>query len=152
MNCKIDGLPALGLMGVVTHRVMNRAKAMYQEFDMNGIQASILFSLNREDALSQKELAAYLHVTPPSITSAIQKMEREGYLTRHTDTADLRVMRLSLTAKGKECIRSVKKVAEDMEELMFSDIDDKEKQTFKNVLLKINDNLEKDAKERKDRL
>ena len=92
--------------------------------------------------MSQKELAARLNVTPPSITSSIQKMERDGYLTRHPDPADQRVMRLSLTEKGKSCIKGVYTVAEKMEELMFRGMTREEIMLFKRLLFQIRDNLD----------
>ena len=101
MQCDVNEMPVFGVMGLVMHKMMNRAKEMYQEFDLNKSQAGILFALHRNASMSQKELAARLNVTPPSITSSIQKMERDGYLTRHTDQDDQRVMRLTLTEKGE---------------------------------------------------
>ena len=89
-----------------------------------------------------KELAARLNVTPPSITSSIQKMERDGYLTRHPDPADQRVMRLTLTEKGKSCIKGVYTVAEQMEELMFRGMTREEILLFKRLLFQIRDNLD----------
>ena len=47
MGCNLDKVPELGLMGIVMHRVINRAKGMYQEFDLNASQAGILFSLHQ---------------------------------------------------------------------------------------------------------
>ena len=78
MQCEEKDIPAFGLMGMLMHKMMNRAKGMYQEFDLNKSQAGILFTLHRSDSMSQKELAARLNVTPPSITSSIQKMERDA--------------------------------------------------------------------------
>ena len=100
MGCNLDKVPELGLMGIVMHRVINRAKGMYQEFDLNASQAGILFSLHQSSAMSQKELAESLNMTPPSITSTIQKMEKGGYIRRKADEKDQRVLRLSLTEKG----------------------------------------------------
>ncbi|HJC74393.1 MAG TPA: MarR family transcriptional regulator [Candidatus Mediterraneibacter faecavium] len=135
-------MPALALMGMVMHKMMHRAKEMYQEFDLNKSQAGVLFTLHGSDSMSQKELAARLNVTPPSITSAIQKMEKEGYLTRHPDPADQRVMRLTLTEKGKSCIKGVYIVAEQMEELMFQGMTREEIMLFKRLLFQIKDNLD----------
>ena len=135
-------IPAFGLMGMVMHKMMHRAKEMYQEFDLNKSQAGVLFTLHGSDSMSQKELAARLNVTPPSITSAIQKMEKEGYLTRHPDPADQRVMRLTLTEKGKSCIKGVYTVAEQMEELMFQGMTREEIMLFKRLLFQIKDNLD----------
>lgn len=142
MQCEEKEIPAFGLMGMVMHKMMHRAKEMYQEFDLNKSQAGVLFTLHRSDSMSQKELAARLNVTPPSITSAIQKMEKEGYLTRHPDPADQRVMRLTLTEKGKSCIKGVYTVAEQMEELMFRGMTREEIMLFKRLLFQIKDNLD----------
>ena len=142
MQCEEKDIPAFGLMGMLMHKMMNRAKDMYREFDLNKSQAGILFTLHHSDSMSQKELAARLNVTPPSITSSIQKMERDGYLTRHPDPADQRVMRLSLTEKGKSCIKGVYTVAEKMEELMFRGMTREEIMLFKRLLFQIRDNLD----------
>ena len=142
MQCEEKEIPAFGLMGMVVHKMMHRAKEMYQEFDLNKSQAGVLFTLHGSDSMSQKELAARLNVTPPSITSAIQKMEKEGYLTRHPDPADQRVMRLTLTEKGKSCIKGVYTVAEQMEELMFQGMTREEIMLFKRLLFQIKDNLD----------
>lgn len=142
MNHDINEIPALGMMGIVMHRVMNRAKEMYHEFDLNRSQASILFTLHCRDSMSQKELASRLHVTAPSITSAIQKMEKGGYIVRRPDESDQRVMRLSLTEKGKSCIHGVYTVAEKMEEIMFRNMSTEEKLLLKRFLIQIYDNLD----------
>ena len=63
MQCEEKDIPAFGLMGMLMHKMMNRAKGMYQEFDLNKSQAGILFTLHRSDSMSQKELAARLNVT-----------------------------------------------------------------------------------------
>ena len=143
MQCEEKDIPAFGLMGMLMHKMMNRAKGMYQEFDLNKSQAGILFTLHRSDSMSQKELAARLNVTPPSITSSIQKMERDGYLTRHPDPADQRVMQLTLTEKGKSCIKGVYAVAEQMEKLMFQGMTGEEVMLFKRLLFQISENLDK---------
>lgn len=146
----LSAIPNLGLMGIVMHEVMETAREMYQEFDLNRSRASILFSLHQHDSMSQKELAARLKVTPPSITSAIQKMEREGYITRSPDECDQRVMRLTLTEKGRSCIESVKNVADRMDEIIFRGMNQEEKLLFRRLILQIHSNLqEEDLKNRK---
>ena len=142
MQCDLNDIPDLGLLGIVMHRVMNRAKSKYQEFDLNRSQASILFTLHRRSSMSQKELASSLNMTPPSITSAIQKMEREGYITRKPDEADQRIMRLALTEKGESCIQNVKQVAEEMSSQIFRGLSPEEIMLFRRLLMQINDNLQ----------
>ena len=119
MQYDLSNVPDLGLLGIVLHRVMKRAKSKYEEFDLNRSQASILFTLHQRSSMSQKELAESLNMTPPSITSAIRKMEQEGYIRRRQDESDQRVMRLALTEKGAACVENVKRVADEMHELIF---------------------------------
>lgn len=142
MQCDLRDIPDLGLMGIVMHRVMKRAKSKYEEFDLNRSQASILFTLHQRSSMSQKDLAESLNMTPPSITSAIRKMEKDGYISRKQDESDQRVMRLALTEKGESCIQNVKKVAEEMCELIFRGMSPEEIMLFRRLLIQINDNLE----------
>ncbi len=141
IQCDMKDIPILGLMGIVSHRAMNTAKGMYQEFDLNRSQASVLFMLHRRDSMSQKELAAQLNITAPSITSMIQKMERDKYITREPDRHDQRVMRLALTEKGRSCIQAVKNVADRMEEIFFQGMSLEEKLLFRRLLIQAGENL-----------
>ena len=142
MQCDLRDIPDLGLMGIVMHRVMKRAKSKYEEFDLNRSQASILFTLHQRSSMSQKDLAVSLNMTQPSITSAIRKMEKDGDINRKQDESDQRVMRLALTEKGESCIQNVKKVAEEMRELIFRGMSPEEIMLFRRLLIQINDNLE----------
>ena len=148
MNCDMNHIPTFGLMGLILHRMMNRARSMYQEFDLNRSQASVLFSLHQKKSMSQKELAVQLNMTPPSITSTIQKMERSGYISRKPDQSDQRIMRLELTGKGESCIQTVKMIADQMEEMLFRGMSAEEKILFRRFLMQINDNMAEDQNER----
>ena len=89
-----------------------------------------------------------MNMTPPSITSTIQKMERSGYITRKPDPSDQRVMRLELTEKGESCIQTVKMIADQMEEMLSRGMSAEEKILFRRFLMQINDNLAEDQSER----
>ena len=142
MQSDLSNVPDLGLLGIVLHRVMKRAKSKYEEFDLNRSQASILFTLHQRSSMSQKELAESLNMTPPSVTSAIRKMEQEGYIRRRQDESDQRVMRLALTEKGAACVENVKRVADEMHELIFQGMSPEEIMLFRRLLIQINENLE----------
>ena len=143
MSCETNDIPLMGIMGIVLHKMLNTAKCMYQEFDLNRSQAAILFTLHRRKSISQKELARELNMTAPSITSAIQKMEREGYITREPDKSDQRVMRLTLAERGKSCIQSVKDVGKRMDEIILGGMSLEEQLLFRRLMLQVKDNLEK---------
>jgi DNA-binding MarR family transcriptional regulator len=51
--------------------------------------------------ISHRELAAHLGLTPATLTPVIDTLEAAGELTRERDPADRRVVRLSITARGR---------------------------------------------------
>lgn len=87
-----------------------------------------------------------MNVTAPSITSAIQKMEKAGFIKRQPDEKDQRIMRLYLDEKGKACIEHVKEVAMQMDEIMFRGISQEEKLLLRRIMIQIFDNLKEEPR------
>lgn len=125
------------LMHFMRYQSMKRM----EEADIKPNQAGILFSLKRWGELSQKQLAEKIGITPPSMTVAIRKMEEIGYVRRKHDESDKRVIKIQLAPKGEECIESVKKVVEDMEELVYQGISREEMLLMKRLLEVMKNNM-----------
>ena len=51
-------------------------------------------------------------------------------------------MRLALTEKGAACVENVKRVADEMHELIFQGMSPEEIMLFRRLLIQINENLE----------
>lgn len=64
-------------------------------------QARCLWMVYRREGISQRELADGLHVSRPTVTVMLQKMEKSGLITRHTDEDDQRLTRIRLTDEGR---------------------------------------------------
>ena len=78
--------------------------------DAHPAQAGCLLTLSRADGMSQSDLAALLHVSRPTVTTMLQKMEAAGTIERRTDEADQRVTRLYLTKAGRELAERMRAV------------------------------------------
>ena len=63
-------------------------------------QASILDHLDSVEAITLMGLAKHMGVTPATMSLAIDRLERRGYVLRERDTADKRRLRLRLTPAG----------------------------------------------------
>jgi DNA-binding MarR family transcriptional regulator len=72
-------------------------------------QASILDHLDSVDATSMTDLAAHMGVTAATMSLAIDRLERRGYVTRGRDPNDGRRVGLRLTAAGVR-VRDAKSV------------------------------------------
>ncbi|HVW82597.1 MAG TPA: MarR family transcriptional regulator [Candidatus Paceibacterota bacterium] len=55
---------------------------------------------------TMSEIAEYLAITAPSATSLIASLARAGLVARATSKEDRRVLRISLTAKGKATLKA----------------------------------------------
>jgi DNA-binding MarR family transcriptional regulator len=70
-------------------------------------QAFCLRILARHDGMSQSELAERLHVSRPTVTTMLQRMERAGTVRRVVDPQDQRVTRVHLTEAGRTLERDL---------------------------------------------
>lgn len=141
MELKFEDMPIMGILSQVAHLSEYYAKQAFETCDLKPWQAGILIVLSMEGELSQRKLAAKLDLTPPSITTSIQKMEKMGYIIRKPDAADQRVLRLSLTEKSKEYLKHIKEVTEKMEKHLFKGLNTEEKMLFKRLLIQVRENL-----------
>ncbi|MDO4312630.1 MAG: MarR family transcriptional regulator [Eubacteriales bacterium] len=105
---KIEDVPFLMILQHLGHLMKYQAVSRLEEFELKPSQAGILFILSHERVLSQRELAERIGVKPPSMTVALQKMEKMGYVIRENDKDDMRIIRIALTEKGEHCVEMVK--------------------------------------------
>ena len=52
-----------------------------EKYELKAGQAGVLFVLDNEGTLSQREIAGKMCVKPPSMTVMLQKMEKNGFVT-----------------------------------------------------------------------
>lgn len=94
-----------------------------------------------KSGISQYELARMTRLSPPTVSSTLQKMERDGYITREPDESDARQMRVRLTGKGESIENSNHEKAHEIELAAYSGLTDTEKCELTQILKKIRDNL-----------
>lgn len=141
MEFDMNNIPTIGVMSQIMHMSMQQAQLLFEQYDLKMGQAGILFIMEHFGEMSQRELASKMQVTPPSITAAIQKMEKLEFIRRKPDGKDQRIMRLSLTDKGRSCLAHSKEVAKQMDELMFKGMSPEEKLLLRRLLLQMRENL-----------
>lgn len=68
-------------------------------------QVMALVSIQEHTRCSLKVLKAEMHVTAPTITGIIDRLERDGYVKRSSDRIDKRIKNVALTLKGERVVR-----------------------------------------------
>lgn len=105
------------------------------------LQLQALGFIKKQGSPLMKEVADFLSITPPSATSLIDGMVKDGLLVRHFDSADRRVVHLHATAKGQRLLKiGWLKMTEHMRE-MFACLSEKEKRQMLATYKKIADHF-----------
>ena len=81
----------------------------FARFGISGSQWGILRTLHRAEGeglhgLRQTDLSERLLIRPPSVTGALERLERAGLVTRVGSTTDLRAKQVALSDAGRQLI------------------------------------------------
>jgi DNA-binding MarR family transcriptional regulator len=82
----------------------DHVRAVSTEWRISSQDASILVHLDREFGLSPRDLARHLGVAPSTLSAAIARLSKFGYLSSVPGDKDKRRRELRLTARGAEAI------------------------------------------------
>lgn len=116
-----------------------------EEAGIPGGYRAILMELSHCDHSTQYELAKRTHLTPPTVSVTLQKMEHDGYITRTPDENDLRQMQVALTDKGTEAEIANRTRATALEQVILDGFTDEERQLLASLLGRMEDNLHKEV-------
>lgn len=110
--------------------------------DVNMQRIGMLLMLRNEaDGMSQADIAEALCVKPSSVTSMLNNMEKDGVITRISDTTDKRIKRTYLTDKGIEISDKVLKYIVNTSDDFFTSFTDTEKHQFMDFMTKMEKNI-----------
>jgi DNA-binding MarR family transcriptional regulator len=102
-------------------------------------QAGCLLALSHHDGMSPSELADALHVSRPTVTSMVQRMEAAGAIERRTDEHDQRITRVYLTARGHELATRMHAVHADVIEATIGQLSEDDRRELLRLLVLLND-------------
>jgi MarR family transcriptional regulator, organic hydroperoxide resistance regulator len=118
-----------------------RGEEALSQLGLHASQELFLFVLWHEEGLSQSELAARLRVELPTVTKAVQRMERAGLLIRQDDEKDTRVSRVYLTEKGRALYAPALTMWHDLEARMLQGMTEIEQALLRRLLQQMVSNL-----------
>ncbi len=82
-------------------------KELARRADLTGPQLTVVKMLEQIGDLSLSELSEKIRAQNSTVTGIIDRMEREGLVTRERSKEDRRVVYIKLTAKGRELAREI---------------------------------------------
>jgi DNA-binding MarR family transcriptional regulator len=116
--------------------------------EMHPAQAGCLQALAHRDGMSQSDLAEMLHVSRPTVTTMLQRMESGGTIERRPDEADSRVTRVYLTEAGRGLAERMHAGFAEMLNVSVGSIPDADKRELTRILGTLNEHVEAVLRER----
>jgi DNA-binding MarR family transcriptional regulator len=125
------------LLAQVCRLVGRRRRRKLESIGLHHAQGMILFQLWQEDGIPQGTLAQALHIRPPTATSTLRRMERDGWVDRRRGQSDRRIVRVYLTDKAKKLRREARASFRELDREMTSLLTLQEHETLTKALRKV---------------
>ncbi|MVT12312.1 MarR family winged helix-turn-helix transcriptional regulator [Chitinophaga tropicalis] len=123
----------------------NKGNQMLAAYNLHAGQEQFLQEVMCNGAMTMNELKDNLEVTPATVTRMAERLEKNGFLTKEKCCADQRVVRVSLTEKGKEATSQIIDTTwNKLEQQMSKNMSMEEKILLKRLLMQVLDNLEEE--------
>jgi DNA-binding MarR family transcriptional regulator len=109
-----------------------------ERFDITPIQFTVLYFVDYDKGdLSSAQLSRRFSMTPQSMNELVTVLERKKLLKKTTDPSHKRILRIGLTATGKQLLRNCNTTLDSMEEMLLQGLSAKETTNFKNFIGRI---------------
>ena len=146
-------LPAQNPMSVIGEisRMMNNRLLLGEDKNSLFQKTSrlLMLELAKKDGVTQLELVKATHLKAPTISVTLQKLEKDGFVERRTDSYDLRSMRVFLSEKGKNYNQYIVKKVRREENLILDCLTEAESRQLMKLLLKLKENILEDSEKNK---
>jgi DNA-binding MarR family transcriptional regulator len=107
-NTEIDTLSTADRLRPVLLRVGRELRREAREVGVSPEQVSLLVAIKYAPGIGVRELAARERVSPPALSNHVDRLERDGLVTRTPSESDRRRVGLTLTDEGQRLLRRVR--------------------------------------------
>ena len=114
--------------------------------DLSVTEMHIIEAIGLDREMTMTEVARDLEITVGTLTTAITKLIKKGYVERKRIEEDRRVVLVNLTSKGEEVYKVHQVFHEEMICAMLSNFSDEEEQVLSKSLEKLNNFFEEKYK------
>ena len=130
----LEDLPVGFLLSHAARVHLDGIRSSLEKCGVQRTYGPILKELSISEGMTQKELAENMHITPPSMSVNLQKMEMADLLMRIPDDSDMRQMRLYLTEKGKAVAQKANTEIMILDSKLVAALSNEEKKELKRLL------------------
>jgi DNA-binding MarR family transcriptional regulator len=147
-------IPDLKLSDSVAAIMRNLARdytrALERRLAAHNLTSGMWFPLRilwEKDGILQNEIQKELGTAQPTLTVALDRLERRSLITRRRSTTDRRQVHVELTKRGKELEREIAHYADEIQALARLKVNKRELRTMYAVFGKMKQALEQDLEQ-----
>lgn len=141
MKDKIGGL-LISKINFLSGRVFTKLMKSTTSPNINHAQGKILFVLSKKSEMSINDLCTDLSLSKSTLTSMLDRLYLNGYISKKVSKIDKRITLISITDKAVPEINIYKNTVSKMEQIYYKNFTDKEIEQFENYLDRVYKNLE----------
>lgn len=130
------------MINMISNRIKRLADENLVNENVTVEQVKIMGMICRSGGtVSQKEIELAFEVRRSTVTSAMQILEKKGYIERTPNPEDSRSKLVTLTEAGRAKNKKLKSFIDLLEENLTSELSEGEKESLRELLLKVLSNI-----------
>ena len=102
INRNVEILETMQSLRRIFKALQNYSHEVSSKFGITGPQLWVLKTIIQSGSMPLGELSKKMYLHPSTITGVVDRLEKRGYVLRHRDQEDRRVVKVQLTPKGKK--------------------------------------------------
>ncbi|MBN2453189.1 MAG: MarR family transcriptional regulator [Candidatus Omnitrophica bacterium] len=130
------------IMPVIMKDFMKHQAAVFYKMDVTMPQFFVMEHISRCGDCRMGELAKFINVTTAAMTGLIDRVVRDGYVSRFSDPKDRRIVKVKLTPKGAKVVGEAMKHRREAAIRMFSMISQEDREQYLKILTRIKDKMQ----------
>ena len=127
----------------LNNRITQYMDQQFLALDLTSTQSFILhhLSLHENEAVYPKDIEKRFHLTHPTVSGVLQRLETKNFIVIEPDRTDRRCKRIRLTDRARRCDEAVGQAFDTLERLMCSGMSEEEQKTLLRLLDLASENL-----------
>ncbi len=129
------------LLAQVAQAYRSLSDSFMDQIGMHRAQATLLCQLFVHDGMTQSEIGEQLAVQGATVTNMVQRMEEACLVTRRRDVEDNRLVRVYLTAEGRQKERSITEQFMKLQGAIFEGVNESNRALLRKMMKQILNNM-----------
>ena len=146
----MDNKRLYGLLCCLQRQMHRDNHKLFAEYGITHVQMHAMVFIKCETdkgrSVCQKDIEKQVNLRPSAMSTMLSNLEKRGFILRTVSDGDARTKYVSLTEKGKDLCLKDKMLMEKCDKIVQSALTEEEQETFKNLLLKIKAETDREVK------